>query len=74
MTLNAATESSTLASATPRKSLTDSLVAGLATEFPGSSPCEIRIAVLQAESDLWPKKDTYIVMDHARDLLRRGPA
>ena len=55
-----------------RKSPTDLLVAELEGDFPGSSPCEIRVAVLQAEENLWPKKDTYVLLDKARELLRRG--
>ena len=74
MNLNAATEPPTPAARVSKKSQTDSLVASLAAEFPGATPCEIRVAVLQAEENLWPKKDEYIVLDHARDLLRRGPA
>ena len=56
-----------------RKSQTDVLVAELAGDFPGASPCEIRVAVLQAEENLWPKKDACILLDRARELLRRGP-
>lgn len=59
------------ANAVPR-SQTDSLVASLASEFPGTTSCAIRVAVLQAEHDLWPKKDAYILIDRARDLLRNG--
>ncbi len=69
---NAATEPSSLRASTNRKSPTDLLVAELADDFPGSSPCEIRVAVLQAEENLWPKKDAYILLDRARELLRRG--
>ena len=56
-----------------RKCGTDSLVDGLSSEFPSLTSCEVRVAVLKAKENLWPKKDTYIVMDRARDLLRRGP-
>ena len=73
MTFNATTESGTPGERILRKSQTDSLVASLVTEFPGTTPCEIRVAVLQAEENLWPKKDEYILLDHARDLLRCGP-
>ena len=74
MTPNAVTESGTPGSWTARKSQTDSLVASLSSESPGATPCEIRVAVLQAEADLWPKKDAYDLLDHARELLRQGPA
>lgn len=73
MTPNATTESGTPGERVLRKSQTDSLVASLVTEFPATTPCDIRVAVLQAEENLWPKKDEYILLDHARDLLRRGP-
>ena len=73
MTSNAATESSAPGERVLRKSQTDSLVASLVTEFPSATSCEIRVAVLQAEENLWPKKDEYILLDHARDLLRCGP-
>lgn len=73
MTPYATTESGTPGERVLRKSQTDSLVASLVTEFPATTPCEIRVAVLQAEENLWPKKDEYILLDHARDLLRRGP-
>ena len=73
MTSNAATESSAPGERVLRKSQTDSLVASLVTEFPAATSCEIRVAVLQAEENLWPKKDEYILLDHARDLLRCGP-
>lgn len=56
-----------------RKSQTDVLVTELTTEFASAGPCEIRVAVLQAEENLWPKKDAYLVLDRARELLRRGP-
>ena len=55
-----------------QRSQTDSLVASLASEFPSTTACAIRVAVLQAEHDLWPKKDAYVLLDHARDLLRQG--
>ena len=55
-----------------RKSPTDLLVAELIGDFPGFSSCEIRVAVLQAEDNLWPKKDAYVLLDKARELLRRG--
>ena len=55
-----------------RNSQTDLLVAELAGDFPGFSSCEIRVAVLQAEENLWPKKDTYVLLDKARELLRQG--
>lgn len=74
MTSHTAAESSAPGNGTSRKSLTDCLVAGLTTEFPSTTSCEIRVAVLQAEENLWPKKDEYILMDYARDLLRRTPA
>ena len=74
MTPNAATESSAPGTGHPRKSQTDSLVANLFTEFPGTTSCEIRVAVLQAEENLWPKKDAYLLLDHAREILRRSPA
>ena len=70
MNPNAATESSSPGTRIVRKSQTDTLVASLATEFPGRTPCEIRVGVLQAEENLWPKKDVYLVLDHARELLR----
>ena len=73
MTPNAETESSAPGTGAVRKSQTDSLVARLTSEFPVTTPCEIRVAVLQAEENLWPKKDAYILLDHARDLLRRCP-
>ena len=73
MTTNATTESGTPGERVLRKSQTDLLVASLVTEFPATTPCDIRVAVLQAEENLWPKKDEYILLDHARDLLRRGP-
>ena len=73
MTFNATTESGTPGERILRKSQTDSLVASLVTEFSAKTPCEIRVAVLQAEENLWPKKDEYILLDHARDLLRCGP-
>ena len=68
----ATTESGVPGERVSRKSQTDSLVASLLTEFPATTPCEIRVAVLQAEENLWPKKDEYILLDHARDLLRSG--
>lgn len=58
--------------ATVQRSQTDSLVTSLVSEFPGTTACAIRVAVLQAEHDLWPKKDAYILLDHARDLLQCG--
>ena len=73
MTPYVATESGTPGERVLRKSQTDSLVASLVTEFPATTPCEIRVAVLQAEENLWPKKDEYLLLDHARDLLRCGP-
>lgn len=51
-----------------------SLVASLSSEFPGTTTYAIRVAVLQAEHDLWPKKDAYLLLDHARDALRGVPA
>jgi hypothetical protein len=72
MTPNAATEKGSPGSGAARKSQTDSLVAELLNEFASASPCEIRVAVLQAEENLWPKKDAYLVLDRARELLRRG--
>ena len=57
-----------------RKTPTDSLVADLANEFPGTGSCEIRVAVLEAEEKIWPKRDAYILLDRARELLRRGAA
>ena len=59
---------------TARKTPTDSLVADLANEFPGTGSCEIRVAVLEAEEKIWPKRDAYILLDRARELLRRGAA
>ena len=73
MNPNAAVESASPGTRVVRKTQTDSLVANLVTEFPATTACEIRVAVLQAEENLWPKKDAYLLMDHARDLLRRGP-
>lgn len=73
MTFHAATESGSPRERVLRKPQTDSLVASLVTEFPATTPCEIRVAVLQAEENLWPKKDEYLLLDHARDLLRGGP-
>ena len=72
MISNAAAETDSQGPVAARKSQTDSLVAELANEFAGASPCEIRVAVLQAEEHLWPKKDAYLVLDRARELLRRG--
>jgi hypothetical protein len=72
MNFNAAFESGPTGAGKDRKSQTDSLVANLCSEFPNTTPCEIRVAVLQAEENLWPKKDTFLLLDHARDLLRRG--
>lgn len=74
MNPNAAAETEFQGTRSARRSQTDLLVESLTTEFPTTTSCEIRVAVLQAEEDLWPKKDEYIVLDHARDLLRRGPA
>lgn len=74
MTFNAALESGAPTPRITRKSDTDSLFADLAPEFPGATPCEIRVAVLQAEENLWPKKDHCLLLDHARELLRRGSA
>ena len=71
---NSATEHHSPRTGTARKSQTDLLVAELAGDFPGASPCEIRVAVLQAEENMWPKKDTYLLLDQARELLRRSPA
>ena len=73
MNFNASAESGSPDTRVARKSQTDSLVATLVTEFPGTTSCEIRVAVLQAEENLWPKKDAYFLLDHARELLRRGP-
>ncbi len=72
MNPNAATESGSPGTRIVRRSQTDSLVASLATEFTSRTPCEIRVAVLQAEENLWPKKDAYLLLDHARELLRNG--
>lgn len=73
MTFNASAESTPADARVAKKSQIDSLVATLVTEFPGTTSCEIRVAVFQAEENLWPKKDAYILLDRARDLLRRGP-
>ena len=51
-----------------------SLVANLSSEFPGTPTYAIRVAIFQAEHDLWPKKDAYLLLDHARDILRGVPA
>jgi hypothetical protein len=72
MTPNPAAETGLPKAGTVRKSQTDSLVAELSKEFASASPCEIRVAVLQAEENLWPKKDAYLVLDRARELLRSG--
>ena len=74
MTANTAAETDSPGPGAARKSQTDSLVAELGGEFASASPCEIRVAVLQAEENLWPKKDAYLVLDRARELLRRGAA
>ena len=71
---NPAAEPGSPRTGTARKSQTDLLVAELVGDFPGASPCEIRVAVLQAEENLWPKKDGYLLLDRARELLRRGSA
>ena len=69
---NTAAEPGSPRQSTTRKSQTDLLVAELVGDCPGSSACEIRVAVLQAEENLWPKKDGYLLLDQARELLRRG--
>ena len=72
MNPNAATATDLPVPGAGRKSPIDSLVVELTEEFPSASPCEIRVAVLQAEENLWPKRDAYLLLDRARELLRRG--
>ena len=74
MNSNAAPEIRSNEPRAARKSQTDLLVADLVNEFPGTGSCEIRVAVLQAEEIIWPKKDAYVLLDRARELLRRGTA
>jgi hypothetical protein len=50
----------------------DSLVSDLAREYPLVNPFELRISVLKAEEEMWPRKDRFVLLDRARELLRRG--
>ena len=50
----------------------DSLVSDLAREYPLANRCELRISVLKAEEEMWPRKDRFVLLDRARELLRHG--
>jgi hypothetical protein len=50
----------------------DSLVSDLAREYPLANRCELRISVLKAEEEMWPRKDRFVLLDRARELLRPG--
>jgi hypothetical protein len=48
----------------------DSMTVELAAEFPGATPCELHLALLHAGERIWPRKDRYILLDRAREILR----
>ena len=50
----------------------DSLVSDLAREYPLVNPFELRISVLKAEEEMWPRKDRFVLLDRAREFLRLG--
>jgi hypothetical protein len=50
----------------------DSLVSDLAREYPLVNRCELRMSVLKAEEEMWPRKDRFVLLDRARELLRPG--
>ena len=69
---DAADEHKTPAIARERMVEVDSLVSDLAREYPLVNPFELRISVLKAEEEMWPRKDRFVLLDRARELLRRG--
>jgi hypothetical protein len=69
---DAADEQKAPATAHNRMVEVDSLVSDLAREYPLANRCELRISVLKAEEEMWPKKDRFILLDRARELLRLG--
>ncbi len=48
------------------------MVTELLADFPHITSCDIRIGVLRAEEDIWPRRDRYVLLDRARELLRQG--
>ena len=71
---DAANERKTPAIAHERMVEVDSLVNDLAREYPLVNPFELRISVLKAEEEMWPRKDRFVLLDRARELLRLGDA
>ena len=69
---DAAHEHKTPATAHKRMVEVDSLVSDLAREYPLVNPFELRLSVLKAEKEMWPRKDRFVLLDRARELLRRG--
>jgi hypothetical protein len=72
MISGAADEQKTPATTHSRMVEVDALVSDLAREYPLVNRCELRISVLKAEEEMWPRKDRFVLLDRARELLRPG--
>ncbi len=62
----------TMSVTVPDQNRLDLLSRGLSGEFPLHSMSELRRIILEAEEDLWPRKDATEVLDRARHRLHEG--